>query len=244
MSLYDEFISEYDDGSLEFNDLHYRTGAAITVEFGIADGFAKKENGELEWGYIRLHTGVDRANGRTVNGVRDAIISPFNFDKSNFMDFNGKSYGSMITLINTKYGFKFRIAHMFPKEIIVIDKLKNNEPIKRNEILGPTGNYGISTGAHTHTEVISIEEKSEVLERILLEKYNDVEEQYSDEFISAFYRTKDKFKDATFEEIKNDWMTQKSKRRAFFVNKYLYRYIDYDGNLKTRYSTNFLWNGL
>src|SRR6056297_4138158 len=34
--LYDKFINEYDDGSLNFNNINYRPGAALTCEFGIA----------------------------------------------------------------------------------------------------------------------------------------------------------------------------------------------------------------
>lgn len=37
--LYEAFITEYDDGSLKFNDVPYRPGAAMTCGFGISEGY-------------------------------------------------------------------------------------------------------------------------------------------------------------------------------------------------------------
>jgi len=244
MSLYDEFIKEYDDGSLQFNDINYRKGATITASLGLSNGY-REVDGNLEWGYVRIHSGVDRAKLNDLGGPTDIVISPFNFNRSKFIDYNGVVYGSLTSLFNDKYGFEFRIAHMELDKILILDDLKQEKPIYRDVKIGTAGDYGLSAGEHTHTEVKSINEKSEVLEQILTKKFgDDVNKQYSEQEVLAYYRTTEKFSGTSNSEILKDWQELKSNRGCLFINKYLYRYIDYDNSQKTRYSTEHLWNGL
>jgi murein DD-endopeptidase MepM/ murein hydrolase activator NlpD len=238
-------IKKYDDGSLNFNSVNFRKGAVITAHFGLEEGFEVLDNNELEWGHARIHSGVDRAHGRTFQGVDDVIMSPFDFETSRFEDYNGKVYGTLVVLVSKTYDFEFRIAHMFPKDILIMEKLKNNKSIPRNTVIGKTGNYGVGSGAHTHTEVKSLNEKNEILESLLEKKFGEkVYSEYSPNEIIDFYRGLSRFEKANSDLIFLDFEKQKEKRRCFFANKYLYRYIDFDGTKKTRYSTELLWNGL
>ena len=244
MSLTDEFLNKYDDGSLRFDKIKYRSGAVITGHFDLEDGF-RVENGKLVWGYVRIHTGVDRADGRKYQGVKDAVVAPFDFDRSRFEDYNGKVYGTLAILESHKYGFEFRTAHMRPEQIKILDKLKNHEPIERNTLVGQAGNYGLSAGAHTHTEIKSFSKTAPVLENILKKKFGDmIKKPYTNTEILSFYKKREHFKNATDEDILHDWAAQRKKRMLFFANRFLYRYKDFDGKLKTRYSTELLFNGL
>ena len=114
-----------------------------------------------------------------------------------------------------------------------------------NTIVGPMGNYGVGSGAHTHTEVKSIGESSPILEKLLERKFGiDIYKEYKSEEIIDFYRKMSQFKNSTYEIVFNDYEKQKDRRRCYFANKYLYRYVDFDGTKKTRYSSELLWNGL
>ncbi len=244
--LLNEFINKYDaNNNLGFDTVNYRKGAAITDRFGLAEGFKILDNGALSWGYVRIHTGVDRASGGKLNGIENVVISPFDFESSRFEDYKGEVYGTLVVLISEKFSFEFRIAHMYPEKILILNDLKNNKPITRDTIIGSAGNYGISGGIHTHTEVKSLEEKSPVLEKLLEKKFGiDIEKEYKPEEIIAFYKTMVNFKNSSYDEVFNNWEEQKETRKCFFINKYLYRYVDFDGKNKTRYSTELLWNGL
>ena len=244
--LYKSFINEYDqNNNLGFDTVNYRKGAAITGIFAMEEGFKVLDNGNLEWGHVRIHSGVDRAGGRSHNEIKDVVMSPFNFESSTFEDFDGKIYGTLVVLISKKYGFEFRIAHMYPDDILILDDLKNGRPVKRDTVIGPTGHYGIGSGAHTHTEVKSLDEKNELLELILRRKFGSkIDEEYKPSEVVDFYRKMASTKGYSYEQVFNDWEDQKEKRRCHFVNRYLYRYTDFDGTEKTRYSTQLLWNGL
>ena len=241
-----EFLSYYDvNNNLGFDKVNYRKGASITASFGLSEGFEVLPNGSLEWGHVRIHTGVDRAHGRNLNEVKDVVMAPFDFESSRFEDYKGEIYGTLVILISEKFGFEFRIAHMFPEKILILDKLKNKKPITRDTVIGPTGGYGIGSGYHTHTEIKSLEESSPILEMLLEKKFeNDIYKEFNGNEILKFYGEQEKFENATPEEIFTDFKKQKEIRRCYFANQYLYRYIDFDGTKKTRYSSELLFNGL
>jgi len=244
MGTLEDFLSQYDNGNLAFDTVNYRKGAKITEHFGISEGFVM-DDGVMDWGYVRLHTGVDRGAGSTVNNIKNVIFAPFNFEKSKFEDFHGQQYGTIINLFNMEFGFIFRIAHMFPTDIMVMQNLLDEKAISRNTIFGPAGTYGASTAIHTHTEVVSVSDHSAVLEDLLHKKFGEeVDKEYDKEFIVQFYRTQEKFASASEKDITTDWAKQKKTRGASFINKFFYRYVDANGNKKTRYSTELLWNGL
>lgn len=250
--LYEQFMAEYGDEDFKFNNIQFRKGAAITGSFGISEGF-KIEEGEMVWGYVRLHTGVDRAGGGSESfswsdsPIRDIVKSPFDFNRSHFIYYGDKSYGTLSQLFNDKYGFEMRIAHMAPTDFVkwTLDRIKSGGSVGRNYVLGSAGTYGASTGEHTHTEFLSLDEACEPFEILLEEKYGDkVHKEYTSSEVVKLYRKYEHFKEASEREILKDWEEVKKSRKAYFVNKYMYRYVDWRGKYRTRYSSELLFNGL
>jgi len=250
-------ITEKDKGLLkEFkienriieDDWGYRKGAVYTAYFGLADGWGAN----MEPGYVRIHPGVDRARGGSVTHgnktIKDIVICPFNFDETGFYDYNGKSYGTLIFLTNNKYQFDLRVAHMHPERDIIpwaLRQFKAKNPYKQNWLIGSAGTYGYSTGAHTHTELVSHDESCEIFELLLIEQFGEdaVYKEYDNEFIYNQYKTRSKFEDATEGEIFNNWAELKKKRRIIFINQF--KYIFYWNNqIFTRYATDKVIKGL
>lgn len=245
--LFDKFIKTYDDGSLKFNNVGFRKGARITCPFGIANGF-KYIRGKMEWGFVRLHTGVDRAGGGEISGINDIVQVPFYFDRSEIVDYGNTSYGSLIRLFNDEFKFEMRIAHMDPKLDIIpwsYERLLAGKSFEPDWLLGSAGNYGDSSGAHTHTEFLSQDESCEVFDLLLEEKFGDKSlVEYSKSEILKLYRQQTHFKNANDRTILKDWEAVKAHRGAFFVNKYKYKFQNKWGTKFTRYSSELLFNGL
>lgn len=251
-ALYDQFMAEYGDDNFKFENTQFRKGARITCEFGIANGY-RMEDGKMEWGYVRLHTGVDRAGGGSQSfswsdsPIRDIVKSPFDFNRSNFIHYGDRGYGTLVQLFNDKYGFEMRIAHMAPNDFVkwTLNRVKNKKSIGKNYVLGSAGTYGASSGEHTHTEFLSIDEACETFEILLEEKYGDkVHKEYTPSEVVKLYRKYKHFEDASEREILKDWEEVKKKRKSYFANKYMYRYVDWKGRNRTRYSSELLFNGL
>lgn len=240
----ERFLREYDDGSYLFESLRYRVGAPITVSFGLTNGYRLTPNGAV-WDSIRLHSGVDRGGGK--------VYAPFDFERSEFSDYgNSHPYGSLVRLFNEEYGFELRIAHMNPSggfDSKAYNLLINRKPIKRNTVLGIAGNYGLSFGAHTHTELVSIDEQSEVLDEILYEKFGErASEPYTEDQIIERYHSRPYWTGKPWSEIRAHYKEECKKRRvvARVVNDYQYRFKDWfaDWKPRTRYSTELIFNGL
>jgi hypothetical protein len=251
--LYENFMDEYNPTKdFKFSELGFRKGARNTCPFGISEGF-KYINGKMVWGYVRLHTGVDRAGGGTYKDIPDIVQIPFDFDKSRiyeYKDKNGKwtGYGTLISLINTKYQFEMRIAHMDPLNDIIpwsYDRLKKGLSFKRGWLLGSAGTCGDSSGAHTHTEFLSLDDSCEVFDILLEEQYRDKSlVEYTKNDILKEYRKYKYFKNSSDREILKDWEAVKAYRGAMFVNKYKYKYQISNGTKFTRYASNLLFGGL
>ena len=248
--LYKQFLE--DNGN--FEDFHYRKGAAYTAQFGIEQGWGEN----MTPGYIRIHPGVDRAHGgEVVTGgkrIRDVVMSPMNFDSTGFIDYHGKSYGTLVFLTSKKYGFDMRIAHMDPNKDIIpwsLQQFKLEKPFNKNWYLGSAGTYGYSTGAHTHTELVSHDEACEVLELMLLERWGEkIYKQYTDEEIIAYYRKQAKtypetspYVDWSDGQILADWTSLKAAKNVFFINGFKECFY-WNNKPFTRYSTNMVLKGL
>ncbi len=232
------------------DEWHFRHGAKYTANFGIEDGWGP----DMEDGWIRIHQGVDRARGRTYKNLKDPVICPLHFDKSGFVDYKGKGYGSLVFLTSKKYQFELRIAHMDPVKDMVrwtLKQLKKHKPIQQGWQLGSAGNYGYSTGAHTHTELVSTDESCEIFDLLLLEQHGEIIfKEYSDEFIVLRYRQQIKnypetcpYVDYTDGEILTDWTNQKKKRKVFFINDYKTMFF-WGDKAFSRYSSNLVLKGL
>ena len=250
--LYEKFMKEYDSGSFEFNDLDYRKGAKNTCSFGVSEGY-KVINNKMEWGYVRLHTGVDRAGGRLYEfkdgtTAKDPVISPFNFNRSAITDYDNKGYGSLVQLFNDEYGFEMRIAHMNPDTDFIpwsLNRIKAGLDFGKSWVIGSAGTYGASSGDHTHTEFLSQDGSCEVFDILLEEKYGDrALKEYTSSEIIRQYKKQYHFKNETNSTILKDWAGVKDYRGASFVNKYKYRFQNKWGGRFTRYASNLLFNGL
>ena len=250
--LYEKFMQEYDSGDFKFDDCGYRKGAKNTCPFGISEGFKYDARGKMKWGYVRLHTGVDRAGGGIWNEIEDIVEVPFDFDESAIIEYkkNGEwyGYGTLILLTNHEYGFQMRIAHMDPDKNIIpwsYNRLKNGLGFEAGWKLGSAGTCGASSGAHTHTEFISIDDSCEVFDILLEEKYGEKSlVEYTKSEIIKEYKKYQHFKNASDRTILKDWEAVKAYRGAIMTNKYKYTFKNQYGNKFTRYASNLLFNGL
>jgi len=241
----EKFLKEYDSEHFRFDNVKYRSGAPITSRFGLEKGY-EVVNGKLLFNTVRIHSGVDRAKGST--GV---IFSPFDFDLIIYKDYGPDHvYGSLLRLFNFEYQFEFRIVHIEPNQLSVDLKaaIKSQTGIKRNTLIGNAGSYGKSSGIHTHTEILSMQETNVVFDDILKNHYTDTRKEYSAEEVVAFYHTTEKFKDSTNVPIIHHW-TELIKSRYIVndkINQYRYQFKDwyYGRKVRTRYSTQLLFNGL
>jgi hypothetical protein len=208
----------------------------------------------MEWGYVRLHPGVDRARCETHAGVPDAVVVPFDAARSNIVEYGDTSYGTLTSLFVDAYQFEFRIGHMNPDQnkrkaneqgpILEwsYERLKRKKSFMRNWILGSAGSLGFSSGAHTHTEVKSYDDSAEVLDILLTEKYGkDTEKDYDLDQVIAEYRKHEHYKNASADLILDDYNELRKKKRVILLNQYKYQYVDYDNKVRTRYSTEYLF---
>lgn len=243
----EEFIKKY--GGLNFDKVKFRPGASYTDVFGLTDRY-KKIDGKYVWGYPGIHTGTDRGRSqKTINEVANPVIVPFDTVSSSIFDDGGKMYGTIVSLFHEE-GFVIRICHMYPNEIELYDDLKNNRKLKAGTLLGPAGQYGMSQGIHTHTDVESYynnnyTKTSPILDALLYMKYGENSlKEISNEEIVSIYKICDKTKDWNEEKIINDYNKEvKAWRGILFLNKYKYVVKDYNNNVVyTRYGTKPLFD--
>jgi hypothetical protein len=266
--LFSQFIKEYDNSGLSFDNVPFRPGATMTCAFGIAEGFKYFVKGtdrlwdqsmpiakrEMRWGYVRPHMGIDRAAAKPYtlkngNVVQDPVIAPFNFNRSQIVDFGDYSFGTLISLFNDTYQFEFSIAHMHPKHDIIpwsLNRLMQQGSFDQGWLLGSAGSYGYSSGAHTHTVVKSYDDSCEVFDIILRELYGDKSlKEYTSSQIVREYRKYSAFKESSEKIMLEDWDAWKKKKKIIFANPYKIVRVDpADNRIRTWYSTYLLFNKL
>ena len=243
-----ELLKQFLEENGNFEDFKYRKGAAFTANFGIENGWGPN----MTPGYVRIHTGVDRANGGSITyggqTINDIVISPMSFDASDFIDYKNTGYGSLVFLVSIKYQFDMRIGHMDPSKNIIswsLQQFKSKKPFGKNWYIGSAGTYGYSTGNHTHTEFVSHDEACEIFELILMDKYGDaVFKQYTDEEIISFYREVAKqypntspFVEWKDYQILQNWNELKAAKQVVFINQYKMMRTS-NGKPYTMYATN------
>jgi len=244
--LANKFIEQH--GGKNFDLVSYRPGASTTDLFGLTDRY-KKINNEYVWGYPGIHTGVDRGvSSKTIDDTKNPVIVPFNTSSSCIFDDGGKMYGTIISLFHQE-GFVIRICHMRPQEIKVFNELKNLKPLKAGTLIGPAGDYGMTFGIHTHTDVESyfnnnFTETSPFLDAILEIKYGDkVKQELSNEEVFDVYKSCKNTKDWDEEQVFKDYKEVRNWRGISFLNKYKYVWKDYSNNvIYTRYSSKLLFD--
>lgn len=252
------FIDTYNRSrDLKFEEVPYRPGGRFSAHFGLAHGF-KMIDGNMDWGWVRLHAGVDVAAADTHEfnwgTVPDVVRVPFHADRSAIYDYGDTSYGTLILLYNDEFKFDVRIGHMNPdqkkrkaneKGAIVpwsLNRLKKGLHFEQNWVLGSAGSYGWSTGAHTHTEIKSYEEECDVLEALLIEKYgDDAQREYSESEVIQNYKLRENYKKANNSTILRDYQELRKVKRTLFLNEYKVQYVDAANNVRTRYSSYYLF---
>jgi len=245
-----QFLSE--NGN--FEEFHYRKGAAFTASFGIEQGWGKN----FTPGYVRIHHGVDRASGGSITTrdktINDVVISPINFDSSDFIDYNNRGYGSLVFLTSKKYQFDMRIAHMDPNKNFIpwsLQQFKLKKQFNQDWYIGSAGTYGYSTGAHTHTELVSHDESCEVFELMMLHSFGEkIYKQYTDEEIISFYKKQSKaypktspYVDWADGQILQDWTNLKAKKSIFFINSFKSCFF-WRNKSYTKYASDMVLKGL
>lgn len=93
-------------------------------------------------GHRHLHQGIDlRAPiGTPVYAPADGVVQVAGFNVVG-------GYGYLVVLEHN-FGFKTRFAHLSRKDVV-----KEGQFVKKGELIGYSGNTGISTGPHLHYEI-------------------------------------------------------------------------------------------
>jgi len=248
----DDFLKEYSPYDLNFNKVDYRRGARITGHLGLEEGYTVQPDKSIKFDTVRIHTGVDRSGiyGNHGQHIENLVVCPFNFNRSSRIYYGpNTSYGNLIQLFNDDYGFEMRIAHMNPQSDIVPEILKQlnaKSAIKRGDVLGRAGNFGISGGLHTHTEFISIGETCKIFDDLLFKKFGEeVFKEYSQIEVLKMYQNKELWIGKPAKDIFAHYEKIKLDRGIISMSKYKYQYKEAGTNaIRTRYSSEFLFNGL
>lgn len=108
------------------------------VNGGVLSGFGWRQHPIL--GFKKMHTGLDMVAsvGTTVYAPGDGTVS--------FAGVKSNGYGMHIDL-NHGYGYETKFGHL--SKILV----REGQKVKRGDIIGLTGNSGLSKGPHLHYEI-------------------------------------------------------------------------------------------
>lgn len=246
------FLSQYDSGNLCFSTRKFRHGAKIEAPFGMVSGY-REENNDLRWDTVRLHLGVDRDCFENEQGdpIPDTIISPFNFDRIEYVDLgSADAIGSFIRLFNDEFEFEMRIGHTSIKDIPfrIRQKIDSGWSVLEGETIGHVGAEGCKQKKGTHVEIVSYGRENDIFEELLYNmfprKYNNV---YGDRHIVKFYRSKRLHKDWSKRAIMRHWKELKIKHKIVDNNINDYKAIVYDefrDAVVTKYSSSILFNGM
>jgi len=220
----ERFLEQY--GGLEFTKVKFRPGQTFTTGFGFDHTFDS----------FRLHNAIDRGNKGT-DPLANQIFAPFDCYATWNPDAEG-GFGSILTL-TTEFGFEIRIMHMEEVEAPVSN---SNALNAAGALLGSAGNKGMSTGIHTHVEVVSTKETNELLNSILAEKIGP-------QALTKFYTAADAKKYIEEAQLAKDlanpiavWDGEIAKRRVRSINEYVCIRNDYqNGKLRTFYNSQALF---
>lgn len=107
-----------------------------------------------------FHPGIDlrAAPGTPIHAPADGVVE--------FARYSNNGYGYSVVLIHN-YGFKTVFAHMQRKDVV-----KAAQFVKKGDLLGYTGNTGLSTGPHLHYEVHFLNKLLQPMEFLSLNRKN------------------------------------------------------------------------
>lgn len=128
------------------------------VNKGITGNFGWREHPLLK--RKEFHPGID---------LRAEIGTPIHAPASGVVEFSGYSdngYGYNVILLHN-FGFKTVFAHMMRKDVV-----KAGQFVNKGDLIGYSGNTGLSTGPHLHYEVRFINKTLEPLYFLNLQRKN------------------------------------------------------------------------
>jgi hypothetical protein len=197
----------------------------MTGAFGVAEGY-RIVDGLPQFGWARIHTGVDRAGAR----AGDVVYVPLPNDASSLIDYDGEGYGALIRLTCQEWCYEVRIAHMHPAEDILPearDLLDQHRPLPRGMRIGHAGRYGIGTGRHTHTELVAWGPGAEMFIDLAWRIHGDAVHLHETEReVLDAYRILPHWQQATDEERMTDYAAQRDLRGVEWSNRFRHVYTD------------------
>lgn len=243
------FLSE--NGYPVFQDSKFRGEGAASYTCIFGPDFAGATGKS-----VRQHVAWDRGKGRL-----GLVYTPFELEKIDGV--SNPDFGYLLVLYPKGADFTIRIAHMHPDTDIdpEIRKLIGaKEPVAKNSLLGKIGSYSVTypkLHAHSHTEVVSIETSSEILNWAIQNKFKMEDIPMEDDELRAYMVFKyeeyrmyypDERLPTLTPQMENELFTGYKKdlagRRALAVGKYSVLKKDYldNGKVRTWYSSKDLLN--
>ena len=128
------------------------------VNKGLTGNFGWREHPILK--RKEFHPGIDlRAElGTPIYATADGVVE--------FSGYNTNGYGQSVIILHN-FGFKTVFAHMMRKEVV-----KTSQFVNKGDLIGYSGNTGLSTGPHLHYEVRFINKTLEPLPFLNLNRKN------------------------------------------------------------------------
>ncbi len=216
---FQKFLDEY--GGLSFSKVKFRPSAQFTTDFGLDNTFND----------LRLHVAIDRGH------LPQQIYAPFNLKRVEVNAAGMSVWGIQLRLL-TDYGFEVRVAHIEHLPDETMKMIKTGLPVKAGTYLCDAGSAGISTGIHTHTEIVSYGETSSVLDQVLSQKCEGKEKiPYSLSDVKLFLE-----KNRLNLDAEKVYLRELHKKRISFINSFLCKRRDYFyGRVCTFYNSKTLF---
>jgi hypothetical protein len=206
---------------VDFSKIKFRPGASFTTPFHIDT---------TTWDYLRIHMGIDRGHG--------SIYNPFDSRMEWYPNYGG-SIGSLLRIFPEGLDAEIRIFHIDNITDDIQNFINNNKVIPGNRYIAETGIKGLGTGSHSHVEVVSLRERSAMLDELLRQAYYIEPKKAMND-----YQIKNEIKKYNDDRMTYEsYIDEKKKRRIIKANNYAIEKIDYfDSNKKTWYDSRKCFN--
>ena len=229
-------------GAPDFANTVFYPSASKTVPFGIASRVVQGEDGKGKMSNrLRIHNAVDRSN------PGGNVYVPFEGNvKLEIRPWMRDNFGSLLIFRPKHTDFEIRIAHFDPNHFTneFHEELKNAY-CHAGTCIGPAGSWGLSTGPHTHTEVVSISDTSLMLDYIidqLIDRtpYEKIEKVITNPWV--MWKRED---EEDPEQIETDFVNELNRKKIKELTNYRCRRYDYlDSMPVTFYNSWMVFNGL
>lgn len=220
----------------------FRVGATHTVPFGLDDTF--RASGRP----LRIHAATDRGTYLRDWETRTFdVFAPFDIARAKLLPSPHSGFGNILRLFVAGADFEIRVMHMRRDDLdqFVMKLVREGKRIPANTFLGRAGNAGLSVGSsgghHTHTEIVSIDRESKLLERLTREHApNEMYVDWGRRKIRRWAVSR-----ALPQDLYENYLEERKKRKVEIFNEYLCRRIDYlTGEYRTFYDSALVFNGM